>query len=311
MVKIKYLVVIIIVFNTVNCLYSFDDYSKRLIYNENKPLELSIFWEQLNSSSLFDMDNELKTFFYESTEEYDPPRTYTFNYSENHLGLALKYDLSKKLMLFSKAPFAMYSLSEKYKWYEADTNNIKYEQNEYKEFSRNILKYLSLGFNYNFFDKKAKGDFLFEARLPVGAQDNPYIRDTTELMLTNVFEIITGLGFKIDFDQSGIESFLKFNYRGGDFSDRILFYSTYNFQTVENTMLGILFEYNHSLGGFRNIPIVNPRYPTLAENSLLLGISFNIFVEDTYLLRLSYKISVLGKNTLNNGVVCIKAAYKI
>jgi hypothetical protein len=100
-----------------------------------------------------------------------------------------------------------------------------------------------------------------------------------------------------------------YNFRSGDFSDRMIFDFLIGFSNIPNTEIFANVRYINSLGEYEEKFKANHWSSVLWEKSVEVDFGFKIFLSEQLYANLGYSLSVWGKNTLGLSIAKINLGY--
>jgi hypothetical protein len=293
-------VLLILVFSS-NCLYSQTD------FYEKGTVNIKLFGGRTTGSSFFDLEGNVQTKI-----NYFGADTISFTYDEYTYGIRAEYSFTDKLTLYTEIPLKYYTLLEK-----KDTTVFDDDGNQYTsklnsgDFSLFQPAYYSIGAKYLLYKKFAYFGLLSELRIPPGFYDGIQKDPDYEFLSDGALELHGGMLLGVKFARSWMESLILYKFRGEELSDLLFIHTEIGLSTVPGTKLLGFFDFTQSFGSFENAVKFDPRKTTIIENNFDVGVYFSIFVTDNLYGEFSYKVNLLGKNTMNVGGYLVGIGVKL
>ena len=103
--------------------------------------------------------------------------------------------------------------------------------------------------------------------------------------------------------------YLFYEYRAGDFSDRILTNFHFGFLSVKNTEIYLSVDYIWSLGDYKDEYKVSHWRTNLYEKYSNVGVGFRILFTENLYANVGYKIRVWGTNSIAENIVLLNVGY--
>lgn len=291
----KVIITFLLLTTTLNCQFLFPKKSK---------FNIDLNFNYSTSSSYFD-----KT----STQQYDYPdtlivkkvnfpddtvtRKFLYEFREYGLNIGANYKLTNRFVAGIELPISVYTLNEKYHQGDTTITDGNYQKGDY---SIARFKYYGL-----------KGQFLLDSGILTSTTDlelripmnfsNGIQSGTNPIQIYQAYEILAGYGVNLNLGNGWLQGKVKYNYRTGDFRDRLMEMIEAGFTTVPGTYLKAFLEASQSLASYDKAVEFYPGKTILQDDYYALGIAFNIIFNNGFYTNFSYSIRLYGKNTMNLG----------
>jgi hypothetical protein len=295
--------------------------------NETKKLfDIGIETNFITSERLYDFDSEMRIddtlrIIYKDTNNQDSAKKYqyTTSFSKQIYTLKVGYLGLKNFEIYAKIPFAYYNILEKMQY---DENLRRQELSSDSKFK---VEGFELNGNYVFDFNKVRVGLLGDLFIPFYKYENPTENFSTtinfddtlallnllekEISLGRDFEATFGTKFDFIFEPVKLSLSGFYNFRGGDFSDRLLLDFFIGLSNIPNTELYANVRYVNSLGKYEEKFKVNSWSSVLWEKSIEINPGFKIFLTEQLYANIGYSLVVWGKNALGLSIVKANLGY--
>jgi hypothetical protein len=317
----KTLIFILFQFVSVN-LYSqlYEIYDKDTTNFEYK-YEIGLKYEKRAASSYYDKDGESVTELpdqgYQFRDELigilpdDFTRNYSFTIDQHLVELSAKYHINDKWLSYLYLPFTYTTLEEEYvsQYYNTDSAFYNFQNFDKNNYSLMQLEYIRLGTSYKLLDGNFNISGIAEVLVPAGF-DNSIINDDNDFLSDNAFEVLTGIDIGLKGKKLSLNIASKYNYRGEELEDRIIFNANLSLSTVEQTAIMLLADYYKPFNVNDEIEFDILETP-LQEEILDLGVGFWIIFEDKYVTEFQYKLRLAGVHTWQTNMFNAIVRYRL
>lgn len=227
-------------------------------------------------------------------------REYTFQYSKNSVKLNGGYRLLNNLDIFAGLDLCFYNLNEKY-----ISDNVSKKVNRVK---LNEIRFetINIGANYFIFDSINYLIASVSSKIPFESESEVAISDNNDFLSSPPAEILSGLNGGIYLKNIFLGAKTKYNYRSGEYSDRLIFSAIFGFTKIENTMLRIQSNYYHSLEELPEGKRFNIREMTTHGTFIDIGFGFWGRFSERYIASFDYNIRPYGENIWSSGSLILK-----
>ena len=287
--------------------------------------EIELHGDIKSSSSYFDKDKKNQmtdTIYYRADDDtVDMAYPYTTDFEQevyyinfkvyNPFDVCFIKDVSFFKTINLELPFVSTSIEEKF-MYDSLNYSRRYTRNKDGRFG---LDGISLGINV--FDMDIKPiNFKIFSNLYFPIYKYKSKSDSTNDIMNNK-RIELGRETELMFGGSIFSSFSTvclgltgaYEYRAGDFSDRILTNFHFGFSSVKNTEIYLSVDYIWSLGDYKDEYKVSHWRTNLYEKYSNVGVGFRILFTENLYANVGYKIRVWGTNSIAENIVLLNVGY--
>lgn len=295
-----------IIFVLFLCLFSVNSVFGQTDFNSKGKIDVKLFGGKTSASSFFDLDGNQKTEINNISLD-----TFLFTYEEYTYGIKAEYSLTDELTLFSEIPLKYYTLGEKKDttYFDSLDNpySTKLNRGEYTLFQP---AYYSLGARYLLYKKFAYFGISAELKIPPGFYNGVLDDPQYEFLSDGALEVNGGFLLGVKFAKSWMESQVIYKFRGEELNDLLFIHTELGLSTVPGTKLKGFFDFYQSFGTFSGV-VFNPEKTILIENKFDVGVYFSIFVNDNLYGEFSYKVNLLGINSMSTGGYLVGIGVKL
>jgi len=309
--KIPYLFCLLLIFTITNTFCQESDAPA-------KNLKIGLYFKSLSVSSHFDVNGDYQQGYIKSSAK---PDTFIYEFNAKTIAFETSYSVNRNLTLNLNIPFTFYSLDEKrhvdttYKYYDPTYKDSLNYHNVYYDVLLNTnksrLDYFLTGAKYNLLNDNYNVALGLNIKIPTGSEQPPISDSSNGFLGDEPFEFFAGtfLGYHSMKYMCGLN--VTYNFRAGDFSDRLIFRLEGGLATVPNSSLKLVATYVKSLKTKEGAVYFHPRRLTRWEEYLETGLEFHFDFSKDYYIDFSYHLHLTGINTYHGGYYIVGVGIKL
>jgi len=271
-----------------------------------------------NTSTRFDNNsNEIiaDTLIFESHDTTTDTTTeyklrYITDFEQQKYNLHIGYIGLENFYVYATLPFVNTKVTEKFAY---DTNMVRRMIRNKK--SDTYFEGINFDMGYTFHFEKININLMSELFVPFGNWNAPLNLDTSALTdnkwinLNRKFELNLGTTFDIKLNNLYFQIGGLYNYRGGNFSDRIFANFLVALSNIKNTEIFANLKYKTSLTDYKEEYAVSFWEYPIWSKTLAVEVGFKMFFTDAFYINVGYDICFWAKNSLAKRSVNINAGY--
>ena len=244
----------------------------------------------------------------DSTSEYR--YQYTTDLSQQKYNLHIGYIGLENFYIYAKLPFVYTNVKEIFSQNEnMPQRRIKNDESD------NYLEGINFDAGYILPFEKIDIHLIGGAFFPFGKWHKPIDLDTSApindkwLNLNRKTELNIGTIADIKLKPIHFQIGCRYNYRAGNFNDRILINFLVGLNSVDNTEMSANLKYNTPLSNYKEEYAISFWAYPFWSNTLDLELRYKMFFTDKFYIDVGYDLPLYGKNTLAIKTVNISIGY--
>lgn len=241
-------------------------------------------------------------------------RDYTSDFYRSTIKFGFSWQPVEKIRLNATVPLSFFKEVEEYDqlvlYDDTGMNPIIVGGEPKEKNNRTRIDYIGLSAEtFAIKNKKVALGGLFEVRIPTGGDNSVLDNPEGEFLSDGYFAANAGLISEFYGKITSFRTMVVYNYRGEEFSDRLIFQARASFSTVQNTAFRILVNYAHSIEEYKEEFRFAPKKEELWSHRLELGVDFKIDIFEHYSANAGYLLNMWGLNGRSTGMYFMQVAY--
>jgi hypothetical protein len=268
-------------------LIAFQSNAQIIKLNENQ-LQINLKTTYTAGASIFDSSGTLTSIFHDTINSEE--KRWNFETGMLNFNLGIQYGITNHWSIGLDLPIS-------YKWhketYEPNNNN-------YREVRFNnellLLDAIILGTKYYLIDTTLKLFFNGSMRIPGNFKSNKIDLENYPLYGYGPYSFYSGIGAFYDFNEYYLKAEIGHSLRSSPFSKQMHYAAEFGLTSIKDIVVAGQAEYVKSYDGQNQL--MNIRQYQYFNEYLLVGFLFSLVLDNKFITDFSYKVHLLGKNSV-------------